>query len=219
MWVVTLRSNRKATSAQRDQPVFRVERERSSTLPDLHAHDASGDFFSGREWERPFGRHLLNQKLPLKVELNWKQNFGAGATPGIWLQATNRDLVTVERASVVITNVMRYQELADTGEFVTSPDVHGAGTTFTEVQIDSAKTLHPGVAESVGFIRYETSRLDIQGVRQENVRMTLPGIRRLTVRVRGADGREIISGICFRWEGPGKGWPEPCPCPQSRVPV
>jgi hypothetical protein len=186
-----------------------------------HAHrvgpepPAVGVTSTAGEWEREYKEGLLAEEAPLKVQLTWKPNIGSGCTPGMWFQATNRDPATVESAAVFITDIKRWDDSLETPAFVATPDIHGGGTTFTEVQIGNA-TLHRGNAENVGFLRYESHRLDIQGQRQENIRMTLPGIRRISYRVQGTNGRKTVGSICFEWKGPQPLGllPTTCECPR-----
>lgn len=206
--VETYFREQRASQPQRIEHVHRVV---------IEPRPLTGVTATGGEWEQDYREDLLAQATSaLNIELAWKPNIGSGATPGMWLQATNKDSETVEVAKLFITDVRKWDETIGNGAFVTTPDIHGGGTTFTEVHVDTA-TLHPGSPATIGFLRYELHRLEIQTQRQEHVRMTIPGIRRISYRIQAKDGRQTTGSICFSWKGPenpGK-WPEPCECPRS----
>ena len=153
----------------------------------------------------------------LAVRLRLVDN--AGGTPGLNVKAISDERETIEGAEVSVTDIRRWSDQHKT--FVMSRDIYDSGTIFRPLEIGKV-TLHPGEAESVGFIRCDDQRVEFNGKMAEqgqaHYRIRTPGIWQVSFRVQAADGRNQDGVLCFRWEGaegPGiSATPWDCPQPE-----
>ncbi len=182
----------------------------SSTLAALQA---AGVSFTGGDWQSGDARQLLDQTLPLQVQLSLVTNVGG--TPGLLVKAVNIDKDTVQGATVIVTDIRRWDDALH--EWVMTSDIYRNGVHFREMEIGTV-TLHPGAvgATSVGMVRVENARLEIHGATkddpQDKHRMHTGGVWRISYCVTGINGRRAIGTLCLSWKGQGT-VPEPCACP------
>ena len=157
-----------------------------------------------RETGAPFEMRVMTELV---------RNIGSGATPGMWIRATNLDPTTIRRAAYVLTNVLRWSESHQ--QFVETQEIHQNGP-FRELETNR-NDLFCGQPADLGFVRAEQYSLKIEGKRdggQDDCRIRTAGVWQLVGRVVVDQGRYCDVLNCFQWEG--KGIPTPCECPQPQ---
>lgn len=183
----------------------------------LGSVQASGVTFTGGEWERPYAEALLRADTVLDVEAALVPNIASGATPGMWIHATNREPGPLRGAAFVLHDVLLWHERSN--RYIETEDVHQNGA-FRPLNLEPRSDLFCDKTTELGFVRADDhSFLRIVGHRdggQDDCRLKTPGVWQLRGEVVAGERRRAVE-LCFEWNGKLPPSPRPCPSTGSRT--